>query len=273
MVNRNILLLVVVVLLVVAVEGVFGQEVQNLRVVDAGNTWFTVKFDTPIATDVTVFYSTSFYTFGNSAYSGTITTSHTITVNNLNPDTLYYFNILFSGNTDDNDGKHYRFVTNIGNGNTYFMSNEGDDINDGSYDSPFRTLNYAKDQLNPGDTLLIMDGIYTGFGENVCIDFRDSDGNSGTLDNPITYRAYNAGYGMHPIFDGQFNDMYGGPSGANYIFFIFGAKNIVFDSLWVRNIDHETSTGEEVSGFRVLYKSSDNIAFRNCYASSLMPWG
>ena len=38
----------------------------------------------------------------------------------------------------------------------YFVSNQGDDTNDGSYNNPFRTLQHASDKIIPGETICIL---------------------------------------------------------------------------------------------------------------------
>jgi len=45
-------------------------------------------------------------------------------------------------------------------GNTYYVSPNGDDSNPGTYERPWRTPGYASKQLQPGDTLIILGGRY-----------------------------------------------------------------------------------------------------------------
>lgn len=44
---------------------------------------------------------------------------------------------------------------------TFYVSQTGDDKNNGSISSPFKTIQAGLDALNPGDTLLIRGGVYT----------------------------------------------------------------------------------------------------------------
>ncbi|MDD1417362.1 DUF1565 domain-containing protein, partial [Dolichospermum sp. ST_con] len=73
---------------------------------------------------------------------------------------------------------------------TYYVSADtaGNDSNDGlSTSSPFKTIQKAANLTNPGDTVLIMNGVYTNtdpFGGIVSIK------RSGTSNAPITYKAY-----------------------------------------------------------------------------------
>jgi len=74
-------------------------------------------------------------------------------------------------------------ATSALNAKTYFVSMAGDDTNIGTLTSPWRTLDFAEDQLSAGDTLLIRGGTYTGFKINDV---------NGTLDNYIVFMNYNS---------------------------------------------------------------------------------
>ncbi|MBW1295693.1 T9SS type A sorting domain-containing protein [Aquimarina litoralis] len=68
--------------------------------------------------------------------------------------------------------------------NTYYVStSSGSNANTGSQASPWATIQYGVNQLNPGDILNVIAGTY-----NEIVTFSGSD-NSGTLDNPITLNA------------------------------------------------------------------------------------
>jgi len=58
------------------------------------------------------------------------------------------------------------FTVNIGAtapaGNVYFVSTAGNDANDGSYDHPWATLQYAVDTIAVGDTIVVEPGNYVG---------------------------------------------------------------------------------------------------------------
>jgi parallel beta-helix repeat protein len=62
---------------------------------------------------------------------------------------------------------------------TLFVSTGGDDANDGSEASPWRTLQHAADQVQAGDTVVVRAGNYVGF-------YLDADG---TAANPIVFRG------------------------------------------------------------------------------------
>ncbi|BAY61777.1 Parallel beta-helix repeat protein [Calothrix brevissima NIES-22] len=71
---------------------------------------------------------------------------------------------------------------------TYYVSASGNDSNNGlSVNSPFKTIQKAANLTNPGDTVLIMNGVYTNaspVGEVIKIT------RSGTASAWITYKAY-----------------------------------------------------------------------------------
>lgn len=64
---------------------------------------------------------------------------------------------------------------------TKYVSNSGSDSNPGTKDEPFKTIEEGIEQLKPGDTLLIREGIYY---ERLYIDI------SGELDQRITIKNY-----------------------------------------------------------------------------------
>ncbi len=46
-------------------------------------------------------------------------------------------------------------------GNTYYVSPSGNDNNNGSINAPFKTIQKAANVVNPGDTVIVKDGVYT----------------------------------------------------------------------------------------------------------------
>ncbi|HEX5083002.1 MAG TPA: right-handed parallel beta-helix repeat-containing protein [Blastocatellia bacterium] len=53
-------------------------------------------------------------------------------------------------------------------GRVYYVASTGSDSNPGSESRPFRTIQKAADSVNPGDTVLVDDGVYTYSGPNDC---------------------------------------------------------------------------------------------------------
>ena len=66
-------------------------------------------------------------------------------------------------------------------GNVYYVSTTGDDANDGSFSSPYKTIQKATEVMQPGDTCYVRGGVYH---ESV------APGNNGTAGKPITITNY-----------------------------------------------------------------------------------
>lgn len=75
------------------------------------------------------------------------------------------------------------------NGNTYYVSNAGDDSSLGTFDAPFRTIQHAASIVNPGDTVLVMPGTYTEEGSGAPWRTGITIDRSGTSDDYITFRS------------------------------------------------------------------------------------
>jgi hypothetical protein len=80
---------------------------------------------------------------------------------------------------------------------TRYVAPGGSDTNDGSKAHPYATIQKAAEVVNPGDAVIVRDGVYTD---------TDGDGNivsvrrSGTADAPITFRAEHKG---KAVLDGE----------------------------------------------------------------------
>lgn len=119
----------------------------------------------------------------------------------------------------------------------YYVSNNGNNTNDGlTLVTAFQSLQFATDQLNTGDSVLVENGIYTGF------DIRNKNGTSA---NPIVYKALGNNVVINqsgPIRDDGIN--------------IENADYIVIDGFIV---NHMTGNG---NGIRAVL--SDFCIIRNC---------
>lgn len=69
---------------------------------------------------------------------------------------------------------------------TYYVSPSGSDSSNGSSASPFKTIQKAADVVNPGDTVILRNGTYTGASDSVADIHR-----SGTASQWITFKAEN----------------------------------------------------------------------------------
>jgi len=69
---------------------------------------------------------------------------------------------------------------------TYYVAVNGSDSNDGSAGRPFATIQKAADVVNPGDTVIVGDGVYTAAGtDDRVVTVR----RGGTAERPIIFRA------------------------------------------------------------------------------------
>jgi hypothetical protein len=86
-----------------------------------------------------------------------------------------------------------------GSGMQYYVAPNGSDANDGSDGHPFATIERAAEVVNPGDTVIVRDGIYTDLDkEGTMVRVR----RSGTPEAPITFRAEHK---WRAVLDGQDN--------------------------------------------------------------------
>jgi hypothetical protein len=121
-------------------------------------------------------------------------------------------------------------------GNIYYVSPAGNDSNLGTETEPFRTIQRAANLVNPGDTVIVEDGTYTGTGIGtscassasrpiVCL---SRGGSSGNL---VTFKARNVGGARLDGQDNTSTDGFRFLANANYIqidgFEIYGIGNAV----------------------------------------------
>src|SRR5271156_5762092 len=75
-------------------------------------------------------------------------------------------------------------------GSTYYVSTSGSDVNSGSGDSPWLTIQHAANTVKAGATVYVFGGVY-----NESVNFPAS----GTAKKPITFRSYP---GQTAVIDG-----------------------------------------------------------------------
>ncbi|MCP9762970.1 3-coathanger stack domain-containing protein [Lacihabitans soyangensis] len=124
--------------------------------------------------------------------------------------------------------------------NTYYVSPTGSNSSNGSFASPWQTLQHALLNVNQGDIVYFRDGIYP-------TQFAIAQ-NSGGASTPITLKNYP---NEVPIIDGS-----GYP--LQTLLLLNSKSNIVIDGLTFRNI-----TGNGVRGLFIT-GSSSNIVVKNC---------
>ena len=115
-------------------------------------------------------------------------------------------------------------VTNIvaETGNQYFVSTNGNDHFSGTFKKPFKTIQHAVDQVNAGDTIYVLEGIYYEL-----INVYDK---KGTLLQPITIQSYE---NNKVIIDGSERDK---ESSNRAGFSINDSRNLIIKGFEIRNI-------------------------------------
>lgn len=161
--------------------------------------------------------------------------------------------------------------------NVFYFSNDGNDSNDGSYTSPWQTIDKATavakttnsgGLLTPGSKLLFKSGdTFEGEFLVKC---------SGTSENPIEISSY--GSGEFPILSGS-----GSISGGDYFeaIRVINASHLLFTKLWIKN-DRQNNTrytyGEYNSyGIKVIANKwggvSSDLTFRDLKFSDIFGVG
>lgn len=126
-----------------------------------------------------------------------------------------------------------------------YVSVNGNDINDGSFSKPWRTIQKAADSVQPGDVVRIMAGTYK---ENVVLK------TSGTVDAFIIFESYE---NDEVVIDGTGIALY---DARKALFDTNGKSFIIIDGLRIVNADYfgiGDMAGETVNGH--------DIVVRNCY--------
>ena len=109
-----------------------------------------------------------------------------------------------------NGGSGTEIVTTsvaVQQGRYYYVATNGDDSNPGTKAQPFKTIQKAADIVEPGDTVIVGDGIYTG--GHIIIDLN----RGGTSDSWVVFRSENK---WGAVIDGRNNtSRYGWNFGSN----------------------------------------------------------
>lgn len=144
--------------------------------------------------------------------------------------TFLFINPLLHANEVD-EKQERQTATTIEENNIFYVSNDGDDSNDGSINSPWKTLEKASEVLKqtskggllyPGDKLLFRSGdTFEGKLNILC---------SGTASQPIEISSY--GTGELPIISGSGNI----PNGDNLeAIKMTNTSHIILNNLWIKN--------------------------------------
>lgn len=104
----------------------------------------------------------------------------------------------------------------------YYVSVDGNDLNDGSLLAPWKTIQKAADTLRPGESVYVRNGIYSEFVRIT---------NSGTKEEG--YISFKAFPGEYPIIDGKKLAL---TNGELALFFLENASYIKIDGFEIRNL-------------------------------------
>lgn len=117
------------------------------------------------------------------------------------------------------------FLLTISAQNTYYVSENGQNSNPGTFAEPWETIQYGLDQLQPGDNLLIMEGMYN---EKLQMNESGSEGNFITISN------YEEG---QVIIDGS------GITTQEAVIEIYGQEYIIITGLTIANNEMTDAQG------------------------------
>ena len=142
-------------------------------------------------------------------------------------------------------------------GSSYYVNGiNGNDSNDGSFNHPWNTIEYAMKQPNPGDTVYIMAGVYYD------TSITPWSANCGTAGNVITYKPYGDG---EVILDAYGSDyLWGG------ILWLDGKSYIRISGLTLRN-GAAHGIYVECTGSNYCHNITiDNCTIYNCSDSAIL---
>lgn len=148
-----------------------------------------------------------------------------------------------------------------------YVSGTGSDLNNGkTIQRPFRTLQKAADSVLPGDTVWVLNGVYTTPGPGSTVLFVTK---SGTRNYWIRFKAYP---GHKPLI--RVEENWGGITlaGARYIdidgFEIEGNREnitISYARTQGENLNNPATSGNGISVINLLEQISHHIIIRNCH--------
>ncbi len=134
---------------------------------------------------------------------------------------------------------------------TYYVSPSGSDSNNGSRSAPFQTIQQAANIVNPGDTVIVENGVYsdtsgTAYGGGWSLTL--SLWRSGTASNPITFISQNK---WGAILDGL------GSTQMGVAF--FGVSCVSFKNFTIRNYTNSGIIGGKPTASYTCTISGNNI--------------
>jgi hypothetical protein len=127
-------------------------------------------------------------------------------------------------------------------GNFYVDANFGDDAAPGDSAHPFQTVQHAADVVNPGDVVVVRNGVYTASGSVLDIE------RGGTAGNYVVFRA---AVPWGAVLDGGQSD-HTQPNGAENGIYL-GASFVRVEGFEIRNVWHDgVSPSSSASDFQIV---------------------
>jgi hypothetical protein len=143
-------------------------------------------------------------------------------------------------------------------GNFYVDAGAGDDAAAGDSAHPFQTIQHAADLVNPGDVVVVRNGVYTGSGSVLDIE------RGGTAGNDVVFRAANQ---WGAILDGG-QTSHTQPNGAENGVYL-GASFVRVEGFEIRNVWHDgVSPSSGASDFQIVGNHIHDIG-RYCEISGI----
>ena len=119
------------------------------------------------------------------------------------------------------------------NNSLFFVTNLGNNSNNGSYQHPWKTIQHAADHVKPGETVCIKEGIYTPFKITT----------SGTKNKPISFISEQA------IIDGRLSEARDGIS-------ILDANNIIIRGFTVKYAKRGGITAIKCDNIKIVHNKT-----------------
>ncbi len=154
----------------------------------------TVSWTTNEASNTQVDYGTTTSYGSSTTLNSSLVTSHSQALSGLAASTLYHYRVKSrdaAGNLATSGDFTFTTAAAAGpSGPTYWVSPSGSDTNPGTQSLPFKTIQRAAGIVNPGDTVIVMDGVYT-MGTGSCTGSIVCLTRGGTASQPITFKSQN----------------------------------------------------------------------------------
>jgi hypothetical protein len=140
----------------------------------------------------------------------------------------------------------------------YYLSPSGSDTKAGTSTAPWKTFSFAIPKLQPGDTLILKDGTYTGSNSGYPNINGSTNANNGTATNFITVKAENE---RKAFIEG---------TGLVDTVRIANLSYWIFEGIYAKGAENHSATDPHGNVFRVI--SSSNLVFKRLLLTHNNRW-